>query len=225
MMDLLESAQSSSSFHLEEPTTTSTWNLVTECVGHSYSVMNAWSKTSTQIGAVTAYAVFKWWWTLMPKRRQYLCYCRRIPPRKPTRTITCWQSSLVEFHTNCICKTWKYRASHEGLWTNLLPPTIIDYNALLSAFAKIGKAWQAESLLREMMCKHDIQPDIGLYNCILDTVGARVEKRVLLNEPWTFYHLSQRPIPRAIQVSCMPMQKKEILIECKNCSIKQCRKV
>lgn len=67
MMNLLEPAQSSSSVHLEEmtfiflspvqqhPPGTLSWDVLDT----SYSVMNAWSKTSTQIWAETAYAIFK----------------------------------------------------------------------------------------------------------------------------------------------------------------------
>jgi hypothetical protein len=67
MMNLLESAQSSSCVHLEEmtfiflsssqqhPPGTLSWDVLDT----SYSVNYAWSKTSTQIGAETAHAIFK----------------------------------------------------------------------------------------------------------------------------------------------------------------------
>ena len=43
----------------------------------------------------------------------------------------------------------------------------MEYNALLSAYAKSGKARQSEELLKEMVASPTVQPDLISYNCVL----------------------------------------------------------
>lgn len=192
IMSLLDPVQSSSSddclkemtriFLSSEthPPGTLSWDVLDT----SYSVLHAWSKTNTYVGAQVAHNILK---RLLLEQeysqKQDLvtpklfgmvveAYNRADDPRAAEQVLSEMTQAPNRIILNSILNAWARKGNTqeaERIFEQISSPILADYNSLLSAFAKSGNARQAENVLRQMMDDAEIVPNVVSYNCILDS--------------------------------------------------------
>jgi pentatricopeptide repeat protein len=192
MLDMLESAQLSSSVCLEEmtkilldrdahPPGSLSWDVLDA----AFPVLNAWAKTHTEVGAQTAENILERLQLEENSSRKQLvtakhygvvvdAWAKSNHPQAAQRAefILNKMKSPNRVAYNAVMSAWARQGNVKEalrLLQKMPSCTTQDYNTLLAAHAKCGNAREAESLLNDMMSsEHDVVPDIVSYNCVLD---------------------------------------------------------
>jgi len=158
----------------------------------SFAVLNAWSKTATQMGAETAHKILsrlkleeectnKQLVTMKHYGTVVEGYSKAKNPRAAEQVLGEMREAPDRRMLNSIVRAWAWQEEVEQamrVFQQIPSPTTKEYNSLLWAHAKCGNAREAEALLREMVNSENenVHPNMMSYNSVLEGWSKSGEK-------------------------------------------------